>query len=48
MSEDEEITYQKKQKKNSYKFFMGNNVHREVVISSCFDSGNIELVRQVN
>lgn len=27
---------------------MGNNVHREVVISSNFDSGNIELLRQVN
>jgi len=28
-------------KKNTYKFYMGNNVHREVVISSNFDSGNI-------
>jgi hypothetical protein len=27
---------------------MGNNVHREVVISSNFDSGNIELLRQIN
>lgn len=48
MDEDDAPCRPSRPKKNTYKFYMGNNVHREVVISSNFDSGNIELVRQVN